>query len=108
MGLVSSFRSMRHVHVALTRYAELGSHPSQIWRAVLDGRDIVAQGVVRRIGNGASTSIWQHNWIPRDNFKRPITSFVPNPPERVSDLIDATSAQWREDLVRSVFTPFDA
>ena len=22
--------------------AELGSHPSQIWRAVLDGRDIVA------------------------------------------------------------------
>ena len=38
--------------------AELGSHPSQIWRAVLDGRDIVAQGVFRRIGNGASTLIW--------------------------------------------------
>lgn len=88
--------------------AELGSHPSQIWRAVLDGRDIVVRGVVRRVGNGASTSIWQHNWIPRDNFKRPITSLVPNPPERVSDLIDATSAQWRENLVRVVFTPFDA
>ena len=64
--------------------------------------------MVRRIGNGASTSIWQHNWFPRDKLKRPITSLVPNPPERVSDLIDATSAQWKEDLVRSIFTPFDA
>ena len=32
--------------------AELGSHPSQIWRAILDGRDILAQGIIRRIGDG--------------------------------------------------------
>ena len=72
--------------------AELGSHPSQILRAMLDGRDILAQGIIRRIGDGTSTGIWIHNWIPRDNFKRPITSLVTNPPAMVSQLIDTSTA----------------
>ena len=41
-------------------------------------------------------------------FKRPLTSLVLNPPRRVSDLIDATSASWREELVRTTFMAFDA
>ena len=52
--------------------------------------------------------IWQHNWIPRDNYKRPITALVQNPPDRVSQLIDVTSACWNEGLVRTIFTHFDA
>ena len=88
--------------------AELGSHPSQIWRAMLDGRDILAQGIIRRIGDGTSTGIWTHNWIPRDNFKRPITSLVTNPPAMVSQLIDTSTAAWNENLIRTVFTRFDA
>lgn len=88
--------------------SELGAHPSQIWRAMLDGRDILAQGVIRRIGDGTSTSIWTHNWIPRDNFKWPITSLVPNPSRMVADLIDGMTVTWRKDLVHSVFTHFDA
>lgn len=48
--------------------AELGSHPSQIWRAILDGRDILAQGIIRRIGDGETTNVWSQNWIPRDSL----------------------------------------
>ena len=88
--------------------ATLGPHPSQIWRAILDGRDVLAQGVIRRIGDGETTNIWDHNWIPRPSFKRPITSLVQAPPERVSELIDETTTSWKEELVRAVFTPFDA
>ena len=47
--------------------AEVGNHPSQIWRAVLDGRDVLKQGIVRRIGNGHTTDIWRDNWLPRDS-----------------------------------------
>ena len=74
----------------------------------MDGRDILAQGVIRRIGDGETTDIWRHNWIPRDGLKRPICSIVQNPPARVAQLIDPTSATWNENLVRSVLTHFDA
>lgn len=37
--------------------AHLGSHPSQIWRAVLDGRDLLWQGLIRRVGDRATTGI---------------------------------------------------
>jgi hypothetical protein len=52
--------------------AELGSRPSQIWRAILEGRDALRLGLIRRIGNGQSTSIWDENWLPRDMRLRPI------------------------------------
>lgn len=68
----------------------------------------MAQSVIRRIGDAETTNIWQHNWIPRDSFKRPITALVPNPPKRVVQLIDVTPASWNEDLVLIVFTHIDA
>ena len=68
----------------------------------------MAHGVVRRIGDGASTRIWDHNWIPRASYKRPIASLVTAPPHMVSDLIETTTASWREDLIRAVFMEFDA
>ena len=37
--------------------ATLGPHPSQIWRAIIDGRDVLAQGVICRIGDGETTNI---------------------------------------------------
>ena len=88
--------------------AELGTHPSQIWRAILDGRDIMSQGIIRRIGHGESTNIWTDNWIPRQSYKRPIASLVPLPPLHVSELIETTTTSWRVELIRSVFTPIDA
>ena len=88
--------------------AGLGSPPSQIWRAVLDGRDVLAHGLVCRIGDGETTNIWRDNWIPRDNFKCPAPSLEPDAPVRVAELIDNTTASWNETLVRSVFTQGDA
>ena len=38
--------------------AELGSHPSQIWRAILDRSNVLRQGIIRRIGDGRTTNIW--------------------------------------------------
>lgn len=88
--------------------ASLGSHPSQIWRSILEGRDVLAQGLIHRIGDGESTHMWRHNWLPRAACMRPITTPPVDGPIFVQELIDVTSASWKEDLVRNTFLPFDA
>ena len=72
--------------------ANIGSHPSQVWRAILDGMYIMKQGLIRRIGDGSQTEIWSTNWIPRAELMRPLFSRVLDPPQLVAELIDATSA----------------
>ncbi|KAJ1288062.1 hypothetical protein BS78_02G060100 [Paspalum vaginatum] len=88
--------------------AGLGSRPSQIWRAILDGRDVLEQGLIRRIVNGESTSIWEQNWLPRDYGLWPVASKLPNPPKYVRELIDHTSMQWKEDVIQKYFYEMDA
>ena len=40
--------------------AQLGSHP---WRAILEGRDVLAQGIINRNEDGRSTKISKDNWL---------------------------------------------
>ena len=86
---------------------DLGAHPSQIWRAILDGREIMKQGIIRRIGNGQNTEIWTYSWLPKSSL-RPLLSLIPNPPIMVYELLVPATAQWNEELIRSVSLPFDA
>lgn len=53
--------------------ASVGSHPLQIWRSIIEGRDVLVQGLIRRISDGQTTEIWGHNWLPREVTMRPIT-----------------------------------
>jgi hypothetical protein len=47
---------------------ELGSTPSRVWRAIVEGKDVLKQGLVHQIGNGQSSHIWNMNWLPRDGL----------------------------------------
>jgi hypothetical protein len=87
--------------------AQLGNSPSQIWRAIHEGLGVLKQGLIRRIGNGKSTHMWEHNWIPREEHMRPITSRGDDEKVLVSDLIDSTSACWKEDMLNATFLPMD-
>lgn len=87
---------------------ELGSHPSQVWRAILEGTDVLCQGLTRRIGYGSSTRIWAHNWIPGNATMWPIASLMNDPPNLVSEIIDSTSATRRKDIINQVFLAADA
>ena len=87
--------------------SELGAYPSLIWRAILDGRDVIAQGIIKRIGTGENTNMWTHNWLPRSGMMRPVASLVTSSLQHVSDLIDASSSAWREEELRRIFIPID-
>jgi hypothetical protein len=87
--------------------ASLGAHPLQVWRSILEGRDIMLQGLVRRIGTGEQTRAWDENWLPRDEVRRPITCLESNAPQLVSDFIDQTSASWDLQKLQRFFLPMD-
>ena len=52
--------------------AEVGNNPSLIWRSIVEGRDILKQGLIRRIGNGTTTSIWGHNSLVQNMSIKPV------------------------------------
>lgn len=88
--------------------SELGSHPSQVWRAVHAGLSVLKQGLIRRIGNGETTEIWNMNWIPRDNLLRTLFPVSVNPPSLVSELIDGPLRSWNLDAINTHLCPMDA
>jgi hypothetical protein len=87
--------------------ANLGSSPSQVWRALIEGRDVLKQGIIRRIGTGEKTNAWDHNWLPRDFMLRPLVCKKANPPLQVAAFIDNTTATWKSDILQECFIPMD-
>lgn len=87
--------------------AEVGGSPSQIWRAIAEGKEVLKQGLVRRIGTGEDTHICRMNWLPRDGLLRPLPSTRTNPPLKVSELIDPTMASWDQQKLQMFLTPMD-
>ena len=41
--------------------ADLGPSPSRVWRAIVDGKEVLKQGLIRRIGTGEDTEVWHSN-----------------------------------------------
>jgi hypothetical protein len=82
-------------------------HASQTWRAILAGRDVLKKGLLKRIGNGSSTSIWHDRWIPNHFEGSPlIVSDVPHV-FMVSDLL-TPSGGWNTELIKHLFVDIDA
>lgn len=87
--------------------ASLGSSPSQIWRAIVEGRDTLALGLIKRIGSGDNTNIWADNWLSRDFKLRPIYPRSDEPPVLVSELINASTGTWDRFKLEEHFIAMD-
>jgi hypothetical protein len=85
--------------------AQLGSSPSRIWRSIIDGREVLMQGLIRRIGSGENTNIWSMDWLPVQGLRRPVSSNKPNPPQLVSELIDMSTVSWDKAELHKWFNP---
>jgi hypothetical protein len=89
--------------------AEVGSSPSWIWRSIMDGKEVLKQGLIKRVGTRESIRIWDTNWLPRDGLLWPITCIQEeNPPQMVSELIDPMMAAWDNQKLQTYFLPMDA
>ncbi|WVZ94536.1 hypothetical protein U9M48_040416, partial [Paspalum notatum var. saurae] len=43
-------------------------------RAITKGREVLAKGLIRRIGDGETTRVGNMNWLPHDGCLRPVMS----------------------------------
>jgi hypothetical protein len=85
----------------------LGSSPSRIWRSILEGREVLQRGLIRRIRDGESTEIWSMNWLPKGGSLKPLFKEQENPLQCVSDLIDASVPAWNKQRLVESFHPAD-
>lgn len=44
--------------------AKTGYNPSLVWKSLLAGRELLAQGLIWHIGNGEKVKIWEDAWLP--------------------------------------------
>jgi hypothetical protein len=84
--------------------AAVGSNPSQVWRSLCEGRDILKQGMIKRIGDGTTTHIWNDNWLPRDFSLCPIAQ---DPPTMVAELFCPVTRTWNIETLQKFFLPMD-
>ncbi|KAK2656123.1 hypothetical protein Ddye_009175 [Dipteronia dyeriana] len=78
-----------------------------LWQIFCWGRELLAEGVRWRIGNGESVLIYKDKWIPRPSTFRVISPDVLGETAKVSELKLPYGA-WNESLIRGVFLPDDA
>jgi len=88
--------------------ASLGNCPSFSLRSIMAAHDLVCGGVRRRIGDGKSTLIWGHPWLP-DDVDPLIHTPMPHhlAGSLVSGLIDEESMTWDHSILSDILLPGD-
>ncbi|XP_031131889.1 uncharacterized protein LOC116033276 [Ipomoea triloba] len=88
--------------------ATLGNCPSFCWRSIMSAHELICSGVRRRVGDGKSTLIWGHPWLPDEN--NPMIQIVM--PQALNGslvlgLIDPVNDTWDQSILRDIFSPVD-
>jgi hypothetical protein len=81
---------------------------SEIWKAILFGREALWRGLIKRVGPGSSISIWEDNWIPSLRQLKPIVHLEGVQVQFVDELFQPGTRCWNVDLVRKSFVAMDA
>lgn len=89
--------------------ADLGDRPSTTWHGIFNARNFLAEWTRVRIGNGATTSIWEDAWLRFERTGRIITTrpisstFL----DKVEDIIDWDIGCWNSSLIYQYLWPID-
>lgn len=90
--------------------AQLGRRPSYAWRSILNGRELLMQGLKISVGNGTSLKVWSDPWMEdKDGLCRPPlrkqSFFDAN--LQVSSLINTQTRRWSRSRLHELFVPAD-
>jgi hypothetical protein len=80
--------------------AELGRHPSFIWRSIWNARKLLVEGLIWRVGDGSQIGIWRDRWVPMaigGVLQSPVC--ILGREAKVSELLGRDSNWWNVPLV---------
>lgn len=82
----------------------IGKKLSYAWRSIWNAKSLLQEGLVWRVGDGQSISIWKGRWIPTETTHA-IQSLVRllEGKAKVSELIDFDTNWWNIPLVEEIF-----
>jgi len=89
--------------------AQVGSRASFVWRSLCNARELLNQGLIWRVGDGRSITIWNTRWLPT-----PIMHSVQSPTRLleknslVGELIDYSQGVWKKEIIAEIFMPEEA
>ncbi|XP_031106167.1 uncharacterized protein LOC116010798 [Ipomoea triloba] len=107
-SLVSKIFKARYFPQGNFLQAVIGSNPSYCWRSILAAQDILIRGCGIRIGDGKSTNIFNHPWLPDTTNPFVTTNFADSQVfDRVAELIDPATSDWNIQLINEYFNSRD-
>ena len=89
-------------------HASAPKSASATWKAILAGREALGAGLIARVGDGSTISVWNDKWIAGTISMKPIFKPPSTTIQMVHELIDTTTWSWRQDVVRDTFVAPDA
>lgn len=87
--------------------AKLGHRPSHSWRSILQGTQLLKQGLKWDVGDGKTIKVWHDPWL--SNPPRPARSLLPPATDllTVSDLMKPNSSMWDDIKLQERVHPED-
>ncbi|PPR82077.1 hypothetical protein GOBAR_AA38635 [Gossypium barbadense] len=79
--------------------AKVGTYSSFTWRSICSARELIADGLVWRIGNGKNVNIWNDPWLPGHDNNRVLVQKINTSWTTVNQLIDAEESTWKNEVI---------
>nr|XP_027086592.1 uncharacterized protein LOC113708329 [Coffea arabica] len=106
-SLVSNVLKTKYFPKSTIFNCQVQHNSSWIWQSIMAVREDVQRGLIRKIGNGRSTKIWDDNWVPEIPHGRPASTRPRNCNlHNVADLIQ--NFRWKRALVFKLFKEEEA
>lgn len=104
-------RIMKHKYFPRSSFLEcgLGTRPSYAWRSIIHGRELLAQSLLKKIGDGAETRVWTDKWIMDEAPRAPQykQDAIVDLTITVADLIDPQRNTWNSRVLSELIVDED-
>ncbi|XP_019105528.1 uncharacterized protein LOC109135246 [Beta vulgaris subsp. vulgaris] len=86
--------------------ASMGYSCSYSWKSIWSSKALLKDGCIWRVGSGERINVWTDPWVASDEGR-----FISSDPivgvEKVSDLIDSRTHEWKVNLIEESFQEKD-